>query len=1034
MYDALHSNNGNLKDSTLEDLSKLKLSNDSSNSSPKNDGKVNSELSESFLKGITPENYGKFCELFSKALFNSRNSQPCHDFENNDDLNCTLGQSQDEGEEFEDDYEYVEEEFDDFFWGSLEWFVSVLDELNRFESLDSLEQNELLEDSEVLNQISNLKKWIDFINIFRDANSSIYTTYLLLDRMEMKLNYIKYKSIKILHLKLSNTHKSSGSNSSISSKVMQPSNVFSPLNSPFDHFDYTPINTPSSTTTTFSDRSDIDFLCEMWDTKLCKMRIIVYNKFRRYIIGIIKQLKHLYPTNNYYNLVHFILYNSSKQSLEKSDLATGEVTDKTSSACNDVDFVKGDSVSSQLEPEPGEDILDYLKRYYASKNMSEEKAESYVRRIIDLTNRLIPKFVKIIKKLPVYYEAYLNALVCNNIQDGMFQLISSSTTDSSAANLNYKEKDSYREGRDSSREDSSDYKWWFYKLNLVMVLGRTNLELIDMVRCSFGESRKLVVFTQGTLKELFNSTTHNYSSDMYMFKDPLRDKDTLIKSDREDKNQKEDEEILNTIYYSYNNLNQVLSEEIDKFILLQLPSFTWYPKLIKHQLPLSSSQTFNYPTNCDDLGLGTDLLTSRSTESEYVEYLTLEEKVWVNRLNMFNRVNERNIRNFLLKRNNNIPQTIRYDSSGLINTQTVPFNVLLDYNNYIPIKYIYSPEDDGDKENELQRTGSMSSNHINGRADRNNRKDKDEENDWLIRLFNNNNNKIMKSNCIDIEIERDLFPGFYLFNNFKLNCLILPIHENTFQSHETFINFSKLVNNKVELIYPSYSKQISKIIFNMNRNHMKSGSMVMDEFNMNNGNTSEFGSFMKGFRGKLGDFFTTQHTNLVIGTRDKMTVNLVFHLVCCDTTINDDITAIEYAEDTEVILKHMNKIQPILNGLSSILSLCNQFSVHTLHMPASLKCCYKVNQCNSHVIQSDFQCQPSSFGSYSSANFNTKESVFGCNNDYVRCLAVVSHLASLLNKNKYSIKNFNLIFPNHLKHTLLPKTAANILTSRVNTF
>ncbi|XP_953026.1 uncharacterized protein TA08025 [Theileria annulata] len=1050
MYDTLHSNNYNLNDSTIEELSRIKLTSDCSDSSPNNDRKTQSDVSELFLKGISTDNYGKFCKLFSRVLFNGRNT--CSkEFKYSCSLNNILGNSQNKREEFEDDGEFVQEEFDGFFWDSLEWFVSVLDELNRFESLgfglpflynnlktysEALEQNEIAENSEVLNQISHLKRWIDFINIFRDANSSIYTTYLLLERMEMKLNYIKCKSIKVLHLKLSNTHKSSASSSSVTSKVAQQSNLFSPLNSPFEHFEYTPTNTPSSTTT-ISDRSDIDLLHEIWDTKLCKMRIIVFNKFRRYIIRIIDQLKNLYPRNNYYQLIHYILYTKNKQTLEKSSVATGDVMDKSGSADNNMDYVKGESVNSELEPEPGEDILDYLKRYYSSKNMNEENAESYVRRIMDLTNRLIPKFVKVIKRLPVYYEAYLNALVCNNIQDGMFQLISSSTTDSNSANLNnqinYKDKDSYREGRDSSREESTDYKCWFYKINLIMVLSRTNLELIDMVRCSFGDSRKLVVFTQGTLKDLFTSPTHNYSNDMYMFKESIRDKDTLIKNDREDKTQKEDEEILNTIYYSYNNLNQVVSEEIDKFILFQLPSFSWYPKLVKYQLPLSSAQTFNYPTSCDDLGLGADLITSLSTESEYVEYLTLEEKVWVNRLNMFNRVNERNIRNFLLKRNNNTPQVIKYDSSGLLNTQTVPFNVLLDYTNYIPIKYIYSPEDDVDKETELQRTGTTS-NHINGRVDRQNKKDKDEENDWLIRLFNNNNNKIMKSNCIDIEIERDLFPGFYLFNNFKLNCLILPIHENTFQTHETFINFSKLVNNKVDLIYPSYSNQISKIIFNTVPIHAKSGSTVMDELDMNKEKNVEVDGFNGSFRGKFGDFFTTQHTNLVIGTRERMTVNLVFHLVCCDTTINDDINPIEYAEDTEVILKHMQKIQPILNGISSILSLCNQFSVHTVHIPASLKCCYKVNQCNSHVIQSDFQYQPSNFGSFASQNFNTKDSVFECNSDYVRCLAVVSHIASLLNKNKYSIKNFNFIFPNHLKHTLLPKTAANILSSRVDTF
>ncbi|UKK02627.2 hypothetical protein MACK_002721 [Theileria orientalis] len=1057
------------------------------------------EIFEMFSNGVTEEDFNEFCEIFSKNVFKSNSESFYKEKNPGNEREIDLNHS---NENFYE-YSYSDLESQELFWESLEWFVNVLEELNQFQTLgfgvtflmsklkvlvervSGNETQKVSQNEEYSDKIEDIRRWIDFINVFRDANNSIYTTYTLLEIMEMKLAHIKYKLIKMLHLKQSNK-----------SKLITPTmGISSPQSSSLDHVENTPINTPSSTATISSDKGDNDVLCEIWDEHLKKMQLLVFNKFRHYLINVIEQLKSLYPNYNYYQMIQLIVYSDLKsQVLKRDDASNNNVDDELDNLYNRINNVnvvdngdegKKNDINGVFKDT--EEILEYLEQYYSSRNMNEEKADSYVKRILDLNRRLIPKFVKINSKLPIYYEGYLNALVCNNIQDGVFQLISSNEHN------NYKEKDSYSEER-------LEYKSWIHKINVVKLLSKTNLEVVDVVRCSFNGERKLVVFTQGAMKDLFSSSGGGIGGSSYKdYKETYKElyKDSIIIKNDKELGLDRDDEISSSIYFCSDNLNEVASREIEKVMISMLPNFNWYPKLIKYQHNYQSRQSdHNYKTECEFENIDEEL--REGAGMEYIEYMSLEEKIWSKRLNMFNSINERNIRNMLLGRNNNVVKRVEYESTNLLVNNKVPFKVLLDYNNYIPIKYTYNEPENKKEELEKRNGRSISGsntdnksshevgnsnsngnpnsglsnvnntginnasiNHRNNAQNSNsldqgnhnnsinrstsrtrrknmdkNRKNRfsssdtsssrknnnaDEENDWIIRLFNSNTNKIFKSRCIDIEVESDLFPGFYLFNNYKLNCFILPIHENRFQAQETFQNFSKIVQNKIELIYPPYLQQLNKILSN------------------NNASDSD-GELGGKFTGKSGDFFVTYHTNLTVGGKDKMIINMVFHLVCCDTSINDVVNPIEYAEDTEVILNHIKKMEPVLNGLSRILTTCNKRNIQTIHLPASLKCCYKVNQYNSSVIQGDFQTNSSSGGSHLNTQLSlgsgtsSKEGILECNNDYVRCLAVVSYLASLLNKNKYSINNINLIFPQHLKQTLLPKTAANIFTTRVNMF
>ncbi|UKJ89634.1 hypothetical protein MACJ_002886 [Theileria orientalis] len=1063
------------------------------------------EIFEIFSNGVTEYDFNEFCELFSKNVFKSSSESCCTENNPGNELETDLNYSNEKLYE----YNYSDLESQELLWESLEWFVNVLEELNQFQSLGfgvtflmsklkvltervrGEETPKVSQNEEYSSRIEDIRRWIDFINVFRDANNSIYTTYTLLEIMEMKLSHIKYRLIKMLQMKQSNKSKFISADMSISS----------PQSISLDNVENTPINTPSSTATISSDKGDNDVLCEIWDEQLKKIQILVFNKFRHYLINVIEQLKSLYPSYSYYQMIQFIVY---------SDLQSRAQRRNDSSNCNVYGILENsynriDSVDSSSNGNDGkkndinglfkdtEEILEYLEEYYSSRNMNEEKADSYVRRIVDLNRRLIPKYVKINNRLPIYYEGYLNALVCNNIQDGVFQLISSNDHN------NYKET---HNEKDSYSEEGLEYKSWIYKINVVKLLSKTNLEIVDVVRCSFNGERKLVAFTQGAMRDLFSGTGGSIDGSSYKdYKDTYKElyKDSIIiKSDKE-LGLERDDEISSSIFFGSDTLNEVASREIEKVMISMLPNFNWYPKLIKYQHNYQSRQTdHNYRTEYEFENIDEEIREGAGTN--YIEYMTLEEKIWSNRLNMFNSINERNIRNMLLARNNNVAKRVEYESTNLLVNNKVPFKVLLDYNNYIPIKYTYNEPDnrkdelergddkslsgsnkdnkgsdgvgnmncDGDvnstmttvnssnisnnginNNNETLNSNSLdhgnhNSRSISGNASRTRRKDMDknkknrasssgtsstntnsadDDNDWIIRLFNSNTNKIFKSRCIDIEVEGDLFPGFYLFNNYKLNCLILPIHEDRFQPQETFQNFSKILQNKIDLIYPPYLQQVNKILSEIG--------------NIKNGNSGQLGGK---FAGKYGDFFVTYHTNLTVGSKDKMIINLVFHLVCCDTNINDDVNPIEYAEDTGVILNQIKKMQPVLKGLSRILATCSRRNIQTVHLPVSLKCCYKVNQYNSSVIQADFQTHASGGGGHLNAQLNlgsvtgAKEGVFECNSDYVRCLAVVSYLASLLNKSKYSINNFNLIFPQHLKQTLLPKTAANIFTTRVNMF
>ncbi|BAM42178.1 conserved hypothetical protein [Theileria orientalis strain Shintoku] len=981
------------------------------------------EIFEMFSKGVTENDFNEFCELFSKKVFKS-NSESCYtENKSGDEIGTDLNYSDEKFYE----YSYSDPESQELLWESLEWFVNVLEELNQFQSLgfgvtflmsklkvlvEKVKENEspkVSQNLEYSKNMENIRRWIDFINVFRDANNSIYTTYTLLEIMEMKLAHIKCKLIRMLQLKQSNKWKLMGASMGMSS----------PRSSSQDHVENTPINTPSSTTTVSSDKGDDGILCEIWDEQLKKMQLLVFNKFRHYLINVIEQLRQLYPSCNYYQMIQFIVYSDLKVQVIGGDDAGNTNGDSDVSNFNDGnDDIKNDINEVYKDTE---EILKNLEKYYSSRNMNEEKVESYVKRIVDLNRRLIPKFVKINSKLPIYYEGYLNALVCNNIQDGVFQLISSN------------EQGNYKEGhkeKENYSEEGLEYKSWMQKISVVKLLSKTNLEVVDVVRCSFNGERKLVVFTQGSMRDLFSTSGSMGGSSYKDYKETYKElyRDSIIIKNDKEQGAEGDDEISSSIYFCTDNLNEVANREIEKVMISMLPNFNWYPKFMKYQHNYQSRQTdHNYRTEYEFENIDEEVREGAGTD--YIEYKSLEEKIWSNRLNMFNSVNERNIRNMLLGRNNNLAKRVEYESTNLLVNNKVPFKVLLDYNNYIPIKYTYNEPDSSKEECEKGNGRSNSSGTSGTSGDSDNKKNNaDDDNDWIIRLFNSNTNKIFKSRCIDIEVESDLFPGFYLFNNYKLNCFILPIHEKRFQTQETFQNFSKMVQNKIDLIYPPYLQQVNKIMSDSsNGNSCNSGNSSKDELGGK-------------FTGNYGDFFTTYHTNLIVGSKDKMIINLVFHLVCCDTSMDDDVNPIEYAEDTEVILNHVKKMEPVFNGLSRILATCSRRNIQTIHLPASLKCCYKVNQYNSSAIQGDFQAHATSRGSHLNTQLSlgtgagSKEGVLECNHDYVRCLAVVSHLASLLNKNKCAVNNINLIFPQHLKRTLLPKTAANIFTTRVNMF
>ncbi|AFZ81209.1 hypothetical protein BEWA_006180 [Theileria equi strain WA] len=784
-------------------------------------------------------------------------------------------------------------------WNSLEWFVDILDNLNRLEALGLGLRYRI----KLLNQVSTndkeadyLQQWIKFETTFRDANNAIYTTYKMLDKLESRLHLIRINSLKALKNRNNDTN----------TRYRDEFNLQVSSNSDI--------------------AKDYSTLSDIWDLKFNDFRTENTRNFHRFTLDVINQLKRVYPDVELYSFYH-----DSTRSCLRVIQAPAYTTDPFQTSDEDKVPDKTD-----------------LFRLYNEESVPAEDSDSYISRITDLNNRLLPKLVKCVTKLPILTETYMNA--------SLYQALGPSDPESHS---NTHSTEFRTLGYESTNKpDSADMKLQepienTFHTQLARIFSRTGLEIVDSLRCTFGSSkgmRKTIIFSQGMIKDLFISTFSNG-----------------IKNHTDTAEQSKRSEMAMNIKYSKNIgliTMDLASGEIDKLIQNHLPSFKWSPLLPSNYIDLykPSENIVAGGPDVNDLFLYT--LQGNGDGSRYLDYSTVEEGLWKQRIFTFKKLNEQHIRNILRRRN--MKNIIEYDSSDTIAYDNfIPFKVTSNFQNYIPIKYSIKQKND-----------------ING--------------SWITSL---SDSKIFNDYSADIhvEVENELYPGMYFFGNRRLNALILPIHKDEIENNPTFRSIMEISRYKTDFMFPSLLSQVAA------------------------------------WKDKLGDkkpspgsFFVTYHTNLCLGMLsthqidqwDKISISMIFHLVSCDTNIDDNTDPIDYAENPENILSEIERIKPILHGLDNILEFCNRYKITTLTIPAALKCCYKINK----TIVSDSMLKLQS------------NQTLDCNRDYTRCLAIVSHLATKFNKCSDSLKYVNLVFPSYLKETLLPKMASNIFSGRVNTF
>ncbi|GIX64611.1 excinuclease ABC subunit UvrB [Babesia caballi] len=685
--------------------------------------------------------------------------------------------------------------------------------------------------------------------------------------------------------------------------------------------------------------------------------------------------------------------------------------------------------------------VDVVTDYCQRRGINEESSLEYVSRVSDLSSRLLPRIIKAAGSIPVYDSDFLDASVhClpDSATDAGFHASASLPSDTERSSTlpyrrdSYAAQSTYRSSPSIARSNSSTWSLlsarsadpeaalpsWALRNPYVTVLRRTNLTVTDALRCFSSTSsryRKLVCFSTGGMKDLFLNKPGAGATESVDVGSLLTagHRDTFLGGGTYNADFKPitslrcgPQTVLRALL-----TEDLASDEIDKIVHAWFPPLTW-----SH-----SSDDLRHASHMDREPLEVATKLDEDATALAGDADVLHCAVWRQRLAEFHSVTGRQLSRLLRDRHTVEPR-VKYDSGGHASAwDFLPLRATCDFRNHIPIRYT------------MRQQAPQGGNHYN----------------WVQSLFGNES----EENC---RPDFDLSPLETQANSLPLastgvvNAVVVPIHRGPIELSEAYRTIGEMCDCVTDYRFPPLYEQ-HRFTFTDAGNDpagpaaAASGqdAAAADPSELVGGYVCDYQGCVKNVgdgsgnthretrldqdhpgpdhlchgdipidTGRLGSVFVSRHSNLCLGSQwssrlewwDRVSVSLVFYLVCCDGADAAHEPTGD-PENPESVIQQLSRMRAVLDGLDRILRLCVRWKVGTLTLPAALRCCFPVDSGDAA----------------------------GCADAHMRCLATATHLTASLCRRAYPYA-VNLVFPEVLRGSGVEKAASAAFTSRLNTF
>ncbi|KAK1938542.1 hypothetical protein X943_002186 [Babesia divergens] len=775
-------------------------------------------------------------------------------------------------------------------------------------------------------------------------------------------------------------------------------------------------------------------LVSIWYTKLSELRCRNIREFRQYVLDAVSDLidqsaprawvfvQDIEPISLLLNDVN--LDNSSSKTVATAAASFG-LSDADSSSCDGdardaalhsvdshitnaansrdeppvLSYSTGDVIEYVLETADAaaeycedEEIDDYeaiyeeavqiMNQYCEKRGISEEGSLEYVNRVSDLSNRLLPRFLNVTEKMPVYNDSFHDCFlgyIRHPSSEGSFMLNSGSC---GAFDHVARASDADRTSKGSSPSfirRPSDLKLgvraeggydpemsrWFSRNRFVSLLYRTNLTVIDAVRLTPLDSsapRKLVVFTRGDLKDLFLNGGGTHATENIDLSSIIRSEslDTVLDESSCDS---EFQPTRHSRNGSRNLMRALLNEdlaadEIDNVVSRWFPTLVWNGPAVKGD---ATEEAEDYTCISDGW------YPSAAITPLTGDIATLQRDTWLSRLRLFNSFTSRHLHRLHGERTGVEPR-IKYDSGGYASLHDFrPLRAMCDFANHIPIRYtIKSQSHQGDGPN-----------------------------GWIQSLFGVEpyDSKIACDAIKTNEGDQYTFPldGMHC----GINAVVVPIHRRAAEHSDSYRMISDICDCLTDYIYPPLYDQHAFMCQGLGSSENSSATC----------STHSSGRDIEYMATDAEDFASRPIDTCCIG---KVFVSRHSSL-CIEPLCNP--------ESTERILAQIEHMRNVMDGIDCILRLCEKWKVVTLSLPATLRCCSPAN------AMTEREPPNSNGGTTTTMPIGT----------YMRCLATATHLSTSLCRGTFPVA-VNMIFPDEVCDTDIERNLASIFTNRVGAF
>lgn len=910
---------------------------------------------------------------------------------------------------------------------ALEWLSRTLHHLDALENLGygmkrrrhqlhCIERMKNDEDiSECLKEkVTNvLKGWISFDQRFRDTYAAIAQNYHRLLNMEVNMNLLRTNSLHMLEKEEMNGYDYGVSISPSSKEAIRNSEIYGKLVS-------------------------------IWYTKLSALRSRNINEFKEYVLDAVSELQHL-PIPQQLHILDEVEPTSALTSLvvDESPVTTGAAAASYEFTGEDVTPERGHTNEDKVSSESGlgivnnhfegnkrhnhqkEGVVEYsienedvqhfvdegqeeydalvgetvnmFNDYCNTRGINDESALDSMNRLTDLKNRLLPRFLKACDKIPVYCDEYMNSLhdqfliykKCNDKKVDMQRPKNRAAPTTNNGKVDVSPPQIARKTsvvrRNTIMQDAQVVlpKWTNYN-STVRSLSLTNLNVLDVLRCGPSDTnvyRKLVVLTRGSLRDIFlnrggaSSTAHV-------------DLRALVHTDKQPHVSDDDvEEATGSGETHVKGITQslmraLLTEDLAEDEIDNVVS-TWFPKLCwmsnaecskREDIQLDDDEIGWYPQNKDLTG----------------DYTKIHSDAWFSRLRLFHSLTSRHQLHLRHEATQAEPG-IKYDSSFCPNISDFPpLKVLSDFSNHIPIKY-------------TMKTKNGDGHFV-----------------WIQSLFGWDSiyGNITENLTEQIILDELMLPS--LSNDYTANAVVVPIHQGAIELSDSYRMIGDICDCMTDYVFPPlYEQHIFKDEVGNGDGDSGCGSRPHAHCHIKS-------CLSKGSvdTNKLGSVFLSRHSNLCLGSQwalnqDKCknaSVPIIFYLVACNDQDNEG-TCVYNPDSPENVRVEMDNMREVLNGLSRILQLCNEWKVATLSIPVDLRCSLsgdgsgKARTAHSLPTSKDQDATRTS----------------------VRCLATVTHLSTAISCGAFPLA-INIIFPESLSKTEVERNAVNVFINHLGAF